>query len=118
MTSQCVSMPPDDQPYLFEASEKAKGKLLIARSLIQPNAKKIPVKMINLSQGPVRLKKGLVLGNLLPVENVMSTTGTYDITECEDGKAVCHVKSNDCHLRKLLVESEQEDVQYLRNSLM
>ena len=115
MTGQCVSMPLDDQPYLFEASEKAKGKLLIARSLIQPNTKKIPVKMINQSQGPVRLKKGLVLGNLLPVENVMSTTGTYDITECEDGKAVCHAKSkNDCHLRKLLVDSEQEDVQYLR----
>ena len=112
MTGQCVSMPPDDQPYLFEASEQAKQKLLIARSLISPNVKKIPVKMINQSNCPIRLKKGHVLGNLLPVKSIMSTTGTYDITKCEDESVVCRTKPHfDCHLRKILVDADKGNEQ-------
>ena len=122
MTGQCDTIPTTEaQPYLFEALEKAKQKLLIAYckksypadfsyfpfgfegrmwdlNVLVPDhclsfyfSKMVPVKIINQSNCPLKLKKVLVLGNLLPVESIMRTRETYDITIYEDGMAVCQL---------------------------
>ena len=58
----------------------AKENLLIARSLVSPRTGIVPVKVINQSASPVKLKKGVVLGMLQPVGSIMSTRDYYDIS--------------------------------------
>lgn len=112
MTGQCNSIVDDEErTYMFEATEEAKQKLLIARSVIKPKSSKIPVKLINQSSSPIKLKKGLVLGSLQPVGSVMPTGKSYDVTIHEEGISVCRLKSHEsCHeRRKLEVSSKQKE---------
>ena len=54
MTGLCNSLPAEeDKTFIFEASEVAKEKLLIAKSLTRPKSCKIPIKMINHSTSPM-----------------------------------------------------------------
>ena len=103
MTGLCNSLPAEEgKTFIFEASEVAKEKLLIAKSLTRPKSCKIPIKMINHSTSPIRLKKGLVLGTLQPVGSVMPTNEKYNIRQHEEGVSVCRLKTHeDKHQREL-----------------
>ena len=91
----------DQQTFLFEGDETAKENLLIARSLVSPQTGRVPVKVINQSSSPVKLKKGVVLGKLHPVGSIMPTHENYDISKHSDGISVCQLKSHeDRHDRK------------------
>ena len=67
--------------FIFEAAEEAQEKILIARSVTQPISNKIPVKMINHSSTPMKLKKGLILGTLQPVGSLMETGQSFSIAD-------------------------------------
>ena len=105
MTGLCNSLPAEeDKTFIFEASEVAKEKLLIAESLTRPKSCKIPIKMINHSTSPIRLNKGLVLGILQPVGSVMPKNEEYNIRQHEEpqGVSVCRLKTHeDKHQREL-----------------
>ena len=95
MTGQCDTLPVDEEHVLmFEASEEARQRLLIARSVIKPTSTKIPIKMINQSASPIKLKKGMVLGNLQAVGSIMSTGEVYDITACKEGMSICRLEQS------------------------
>ena len=108
MTANCSVKPNDDrQTFLFEASEMAKENLLIARSLVSPRTGIVPVKVINQSACPVKLKKGVVLGTLQPVGSIMSTQDYYDISQHREGISVCQLKSHeDQHHRQQPTDAE------------
>ena len=103
MTGLCNFLPAEeDKTFIFAASEVAKEKLLIAKSLKKPKSFKIPIKMINHSTSPIRLNKGLVLGTLQPVGSVMPTNEEYNIRQHEEGVSVCRLKTHeDKHQREL-----------------
>ena len=94
MTVSC-DMKQNHEALLFEADETAKENLLIARSLVNPQTGKVPVKVINQSSSPVKLKKGVVLGKLHPVGSIMPTQENYDISQHRDGVSVCQLKSHE-----------------------
>ena len=104
MTGLCNSLPAEeDKTFIFETSEVAKEKLLIAKSLTRPKSCKIPIKMINHSASPIRLKKRLVLGTLQPEGSVKPTNEEYyNIRQHEEGVSVCRLKTHeDKHQREL-----------------
>lgn len=109
MTGTCSTVPDGEgQIFLFEASQIAKEKLLIARSVVSPNSCRIPVKMVNSGMAPVKLKKGLLLGTLQPVGTVIRTGGEYDITQQEDGISICRLKTHEDQHKKTLKTSRNE----------
>ena len=60
MTGRCNSvLEIENMTYLFEATDEAKEVVMIARSVIKPVSNKIPVKMMNHSSAPIRLKRDL-----------------------------------------------------------
>ena len=68
---------------------------------MSPQTGRVPVKVINQSSSPVKLKKGVVLGKLHPVGSIMPTHENYDISKHSDGISVCQLKSHeDRHDRK------------------
>ena len=100
MTASC-DMKRNHEALLFEADETAKENLLIARSLVNRQTGKVPVKVINQSSSSVKLKKGVVLGKLHPVGSIMPTQENYDISQHRDGVSVCQLKSHeDTHDRR------------------
>ena len=100
MTASC-DMKQNHEALLFEADETAKENLLIARSLVNPQTGKVPVKVINQSSSPVKLKKGVVLGKFHPIGSIMPTQENYDISQHRDGVSVCQLKSHeDTHDRR------------------
>ena len=113
MTANCRVKPNDDrQTFLFEASKMAKENLLIARSLVSPRTGIVPVKVINQSASPVKLKKGVVLGTLQPVRSIMSTQDYYDISQHREGISVCQLKSHEDQQHR----QQPTDTEIKRNS--
>lgn len=94
----------ENQTYIFEASEEARTKLLIARSVIKIKSNRIPVKMINPNVSPIKLKKGMVLGNIQPVGSVMPTRKEPDITTHEEGISLCRLKSHETSHERVKLE--------------
>ena len=59
MTGRCDKLEQDGtSTYVFEGTEEVKERILIARTVVTPTSNKIPIKMINSSMSPVKLKKG------------------------------------------------------------
>ena len=111
MTGRCDSLSSEEEmTFMFEGSEQVKQRILIARSVVKPTSDKIPVKMINQSASPIKLKKGLVIGNLKPVGSIMPTGDSYDITSHEEGTSVCRLKcQDDTHQRQFHYQALSRD---------
>ena len=98
MRCQCNSaITQENCTCIFEATEEAQEKLLIARSVMQPISNKIPVKLINHRSTPVKLKKGLVLGTLQPVGSLMETGQSISITDHKEGLSICRLNMHNKH---------------------
>ena len=93
MRGRCNSVLEDENmTYLFEATDEAKDVVMIARSVTKPVSNKIPVKMMNHSSAPIRLKKGFILGTLQSVGSLMQIGTMSDISE--EGMGICRLR---CH---------------------
>lgn len=84
LTGTCKEIIQDEpNTYLFEVSEEAKDKapsLLFVRCVVAPKSNKVPVTIINNSKRPVKLKTGLMIGELESVGSVMTTDGSIDMS--------------------------------------
>ena len=79
-------------------------QLLIARSVIKLKSNRIPVKMINSCVSPVKLKKGMILGNHQAVGSVMTTGEIQDIAQHEEGISICSLKNSKLQHKKVELE--------------
>lgn len=101
LVGQCDAVA-EETTYAFEASQEAQQKLLLARCMVTPVAKKVPVRVLNSRPSPTKLKKGLVLGILQEVGTVMKTDLTLTDNNQFDGISICRVKDHGCkHQREL-----------------
>ena len=62
-------LPPGDT--ILEPAVEDSRSFLVARSLIDPRNQTVPVRIVNISDQPLKIKKGYLLGDLQPVENVV-----------------------------------------------
>lgn len=113
--------------YMLEATEEAKGELLIGRCVITPKSNKIPLKVLNSRNVPIRLKKGLILGELHQVETIMPMRINADISKCEESLSLCRLQSTEHKHHRIIPENilplnlqqetEMRDIQQLASSL-
>ena len=56
-------------------------KLMIARILVDPFEQRIPVRLINLDDRPIKLRRNYLLGELHPIDYVTEVTSTEEHRE-------------------------------------
>ncbi|CAC5411833.1 unnamed protein product [Mytilus coruscus] len=69
-------------------------KFMVSRTLVNPFGNRIPVRVINLDEHPVRLKRNYLLG-LHPVVDITEVSNMEAQQICSDGKI--HDKCNTCY---------------------
>ena len=94
--SECISpgraIHPEKVTSQFAAIEpmfEDKRDLIVARALVDTNAEDIPVRLINLSKENITLRKGYLVGELVPVDQIVTLADTKDdIGPGEQGSSV------------------------------
>jgi len=83
----------EENTYLLEANENMK-KVFVARCIINPTSNRIPVRVMNTRASPVRLKKGVSIGQLQSIEEVIDTKLQIDPRTAEEDVKLNRVHQN------------------------
>ena len=63
----------DSQCGILEPISEDKRSIIVARTLVDPGGRGIPIRILNILNNPVRLKKGYLIGEINPIEELIET---------------------------------------------
>ena len=73
----------DSDSAIFEPLFEDQRAIVVARAVVDPRSRKIPVRMINMSNRPIKLKRGYLLGEISSIEQTEQITSDITHTECD-----------------------------------